>query len=178
MSFRARILLVGILAAFLAPDAARPADWGIGASFGAVNDISHRFQIEEFHARDWNAWLEFGIEDHVQLRGTYGSLRAPADTNSAASVRSDVDYGTIGVSYEFLEGESDYTSGLFAGFGGYRVRPDGAPADTVFGWHAGVDGSIRIISKLSAVGRITAHRFRSGGGRTMLSGTAGLLFRF
>ncbi len=189
MPIRARVLLWSILAALLAPLPARAEDWGLGASLGALNDVSHRFKIQEFHARDLNAWIEFQLEEHVQLRGTYGSLRTPAGSadETAQGLKSHIDYATIGVSYEFVEGQSDYTSGLFAGFGGYRVRPDTAPAglealadraETVFGWHAGVDGSIRVISRLSAVGRITAHRFRSSGGRTLLTANAGLLFRF
>ena len=189
MPIRARVFILCVASAILAPAAVRPQDWGLGASFGALNDVSHRFKISEFHARDLNGWVEFQLEDRVQLRGTYGSLRAPAARadESTPGLRSHVDYATIGVSYEFVEGQSDYTSGLFAGFGGYRVRPDAAPPgledladhrETVFGWHAGVDGSIRVISRLSAVGRITAHRFRSTGGRTLLTANAGLLYRF
>ena len=96
-----------------------------------------------------------------------------------------MDYGTVGVSYEFWEG--DYTSGIFAGIGGYRIRPESAPAgfsqfsdprETVLGWHGGVDGAFKILRPLSAVGRITVHGFRSGVRRTILTADIGLLYRF
>lgn len=171
--------------------------WGVGASAGAVNEVSRRFSVDEFHSQDWNAWIQYELDQRVQLRGTYGSLRTRAASSGQAAtdgsgspiiipeLTTHVDYGTIGVSYEFWEG--DYTSGLFAGVGAYKVRPSGTPAGfeefadprkTVFGWHAGVDATLRVVWKLSLVGRVTFHRFRAGESRSMLTADGGLQLRF
>jgi hypothetical protein len=191
-----RIFALAALAA-LAACPALAQSWGAGASAGAVNDVSRRLSVDEFHSQDWNAWAQFELEDRVQLRGTYGSLRTraaesgqPGNDSSGGPLivpvlTSHVDYGTLGVSYEFFEG--DFTSGLFAGIGVYKVRPNDAPAGfedfrdprrTVFGWHAGADAAVRIVSKLSLVGRLTLHRFKAGTGRSILTTDAGFLFRF
>jgi hypothetical protein len=96
-----------------------------------------------------------------------------------------IDYVSLGVSYQFAE--AGYTSGIFAGFGGYKVRPDSVPAEianyrdqreTAFGWHAGVDGGIQIVSRLSFVLRLTYHNIRSESGRSLLTANAGFGYRF
>ena len=201
MGIRTRVTASRIFAlAALAALAGSPAfaqSWAVGGSAGAVNDVSRRLSVDEFHSQDWNAWGQFELEDRVQLRGTYGSLRTraaesgqPGNDSSGGPLivpvlTSHVDYGTLGVSYEFFEG--DFTSGLFAGIGVYKVRPNAAPPGfedfrdprrTVFGWHAGVDGSVRIVSRLSLVGRLTLHRFKAGTGRTILTTDAGFKYRF
>jgi hypothetical protein len=191
-----RIFAVAALAA-LAACPALAQSWGAGASAGAVNDVSRRLSVDEFHSQDWNAWAQFELDDRVQLRGTYGSLRTraaesgqPGNDSSGGPLivpvlTSHVDYGTLGVSYEFFEG--DFTSGLFAGIGVYKIRPNDAPAGfedfrdprrTVFGWHVGTDAALRIVSRLSLVGRLTLHRFKAGTGRSILTTDAGFLFRF
>ena len=196
MSIRIRTLLVAAGVALGAVPALAQS-WGAGASLGLVEDVSHRFSLDELRSRDLSAWVEFHLQEHVQLRGMYGSLRTPGANSGrvvtasdgtllvAPDLKSRVDYGTVGVSYEFWEG--DYTSGIFAGIGGYRIRPESAPAgfsefsdprETVLGWHAGVDGAFKILRPLSAVGRITVHGFRSGGNRTILTVGVGLLYRF
>jgi hypothetical protein len=185
--------LVGVFAA--GPALAQP--WGVGASYGLVEDVSHSFSLDQFHSHDASGWIEYEVEPAVQLRGTFGSLRTTGNnsertvTNSsgesvvAPRLTSRIDYATIGVSYEFLEG--DTRSGVFAGIGGYKIRPDAAPpgfeefrdpSTTTLGWHAGVDGSIRLVSALSAVGRLSVHGFDSGGWRAILTADAGLAFRF
>ena len=198
MAIRKRVTapLIFALAALAASPAAAQS-WGVGATAGAVNDVSRRLSVDEFHSQDWNGWVQFELEDRVQLRATYGSLRTRAaesgqpgnDSTGAPLIvpvlTSHVDYGTLGVSYEFWEG--DYRSGLFAGIGVYKVRPNAAPPGfedfsdprrTVFGWHAGADGTVRIVSRLSLVGRLTFHRFKAGTGRSILTADAGLQFRF
>lgn len=191
MSFRIRAVALFCLAALASlPARAQTSGWGLGASYGSVNEVSRRFSFDNFHYTDWNGWIQFETEDHVQLRGTYGSLktRSGAEAEGAADappVTSSINYGTIGVAYEFWEG--DYRSGIFAGVGAYQDHPDSPPpgfeslADprrTVFGWHAGVDGSLRVISRLSVVGRVTLHRFRNATGRSLLTANGGLLYRF
>ena len=96
-----------------------------------------------------------------------------------------MDYATVGISYQFWEG--DYTSGVFGGIGGYKVNPDPVAQDitnfrdrneTVFGWHFGVDGDLRVISRLSIVGRLTYHSVVSESKRSLLTANAGAVFRF
>lgn len=196
---RAAAFRICALAALAALPGARASaqGWGVGATAGAVNDVSRRLSVDEFHSQDWNAWLQFELEDKVQLRGTYGSLRTRAAESGQPGndahggplivpvLTSRVDYGTLGVAYEFWEG--DYTSGLFAGIGVYKVRPNAAPPGfedfrdprrTVFGWHAGADGTVKIISPVSLVGRLTFHRFSAGTGRSILTADAGFKVRF
>ena len=188
------------LALFVAGLSAAPVfaeDWGVGASIGFVNDVERRFRLEGFAARDVNAWADFRLEERVLLRGTFGSMKAKGvnagrvvSVNGEAVVLPDlkdrIDYTTVGVSYQFWEG--DYTSGLFGGIGGYKVNPDPAPSaaitnfrdrnESVFGWHVGVDGDLRVLSRLSIVGRLTFHQIYSESRRALLTANAGAVFRF
>ena len=171
-------------------------DWAIGASLGLVNDVERSFRLDDFHPRDANVWVDFQLEDRVLLRGTFGSMEVNGD-NAGLNVnaggtpvvlpdlRTKLDYATVGVSYQFWEG--DYTSGIFGGIGGYKINPD--PVDeeitnfrdrneTVFGWHFGVDADVRVVSRLSIVGRITYHYVVSESKRSLLSANAGAVFRF
>jgi hypothetical protein len=96
-----------------------------------------------------------------------------------------INYGTLGVSYEFWEGT--YTSGLFAGIGGYRIEPEAVATvfesfrdvrETVFGFHVGVDGSVQVVPRLSLLARLTLHKIYSAEGHSILTANAGLLYRF
>lgn len=196
MSMRTRTLFFAAAAAVWGLPAYAQS-WGVGASLGLVNDVSHRFALDEFHSRDVSAWVEFQLQEQVQLRGTFGSLKTRGANSGrtvtgpdgaevvAPELTSHVDYGTLGISYEFWEG--DYASGLFAGIGGYRIRPNAALAgfenfadlrETVLGWHAGVDGGVRVLRPLSVIGRLTVHGFSSGSQRAILTADVGLLYRF
>jgi hypothetical protein len=185
------VVLVGILAV-----PAFAEDWAVGASLGLVNDVERSFRLDEFHPREGNAWVDFQLEDRVVLRGTAGSMKVNGDNAGRTAVvggeevvlpdlRTRIDYVTVGISYQFWEG--DYTSGIFGGIGGYKVNPDPAPQEitnlrdrneTVFGWHFGVDGDLRIFSRLSLVGRLTYHSVRSESVRSLLTANAGAVFRF
>lgn len=187
------IALAG-LSVFAAPGVAE--HWGAGASIGLVNDVEQRFRLDAFDPRDGNAWIDFRLEDHVLLRGTFGSMKTTgdnagrlADVDGEEVVLPDldvrIDYATVGVSYQFWEG--DYTSGIFGGIGGYKVNPESAAEEiidlrdfheTVFGWHLGLDGDLRVLARLSIVGRITFHKIRSETGRSLLTANAGAVFRF
>jgi hypothetical protein len=132
----------------------------------------------------------------VVLRGTFGSLRASGSNagmtgNIGSSpvtlpdLTNRINYGTLGVSYEFWEGT--YTSGLFAGIGGYRIEPDAVdPAlesfrdvrETVFGWHVGADAAFQVASRLSVLARLTLHKIKSTEGHSILTANAGLVYRF
>jgi hypothetical protein len=185
------VVLLGILTA---PAVAE--DWAVGASIGLVNDVERSFRLDEFHPREGNAWVDFRLEDRVVLRGTAGSMKVNGDNAGQTAVvgggavvlpdlKTRIDYVTVGISYQFWEG--DYTSGIFGGIGGYKVNPDPSPQEitnfrdrneTVFGWHFGVDGDLRVLSRLSLVGRLTYHYVRSQSVRSLLTANAGAVFRF
>jgi len=171
--------------------------WGVGASAGLVNDVDKKFRLDEFRRHDVNAWVQFEIEEKVQLRAMFGSLKvhgANAGTTPVVDgttrpplpdLTDRINYGTLGASYEFWEG--DYTSGLFGGIGGYRIEPEAvAPEletfrdkrETVFGLHVGVEGSVRVVSRLSVLARLTFHKIYSDAGRSLLTANAGLAYRF
>ena len=195
MSIR-KILSVVLLAASTCAVPAFAEDWGVGASIGLVNDVERKFRLDEFDPGDFNGWVDFRLEPHVILRGTIGTMETSGD-NAGRVVEIDgddvvlpeldvrIDYATIGASYQFWEG--DYTSGIFAGIGGYKVNPEPTFEDitdlrdfheTVFGWHVGLDGDLRVLAHLSIVGRIIFHKIRSETGRSLLTANAGAVFRF
>jgi len=176
---------------------ARAQAWGAGASAGFVNDIDRHFRLDEFHRHDVNVWVEYELEEKVVLRGTFGSLRVSgANAGTSVSIgggptaplpdwKDRINYGTLGISYDFWEGV--YTSGFFAGIGGYRIEPDAVePAfesfrdarETVFGLHVGFDGAVQVTSRLSLLGRLTVHKIYSTGGRSLLTANVGLVYRF
>ena len=195
MSIR-KILSIAFVAAGVLSARAGAEDWGIGASLGLVNDVERRIRLDEFDPSDVNVWVDFRLEDHVVLRGTFGSMETSGDNGGRIveldgedvvlpELEVEIDYATVGVSYQFWEG--DYTSGIFGGIGGYKVNPEPSPDDitnlrdfheTVFGWHVGLDGDLRVLARLSIVGRITFHKIRSETGRSLLTANAGAVFRF
>jgi outer membrane protein with beta-barrel domain len=181
-----------LAAALAAPMAAQ--DWGVGVSLGLVNDVEDDFQLDEFRSEDVNAWVDFRLEEQVIVRGTFGSMKVKGENAGRLAgepptplpdLETRIDYVTVSAAYQFWEG--DYTSGLFAGIGGYRVNPDPAPSaitdfrdprEKVFGWHVGVDADFRVFSRLSIVTRITYHRVQSAFGRSILAANAGAVYRF
>ena len=185
----AMALLVGV--------PARAQSWEAGASVGLVNDVEKKFQIDEFKRHDVSVWAGYEIEDKVILRAMFGSLRVQgshggetiAVNGAPAAPLPDlpdlINYGTLGVAYEFLE--ENFKSGIFAGIGGYRIEPEATePAlrsfqdvrETVLGWHVGVDGSFQVASHLSILGRFTIHKIKSAEGQTLLTAHVGLGYRF
>ena len=193
MRARLALLLFGALAAPLAAQ-----DWGVGASIGLVNDVEDRFRLDDFGNQDANGWVEFRLEEQVLLRASFGTMKVKGENAGRQAqlvpgapptilpdLESRIEYVTVSASYQFWDG--DYTSGLFGGVGGYRVNPDPAPAlvadfrdpnEKVFGWHLGVDTDLRILSRVSFIGRITYHRVNSEFGRSILAANAGAVFRF
>ena len=191
-----KILSLAVLAASTFAVPAFAEDWGVGASLGLVNDVERRFRLDDFDPSDFNGWVEFRLEPQVVLRGTFGRVETSGD-NAGRIFEIDgdefvlpeldvrIDYATVGVSYLFWEG--DYTSGIFDGIGGYKVNPEPTSEDitdlrdfheTVFGWHLGLDGDVRVLARLSLVGRITYHKIRSETGRSLLTANAGAVYRF
>ena len=167
--------------------------FGVGASVGLVNDLSRDF---EFQHSEVTGWIDYTMEKNVVLRGTYGDdahaagqlrdRRHPAGRPvTLPELKERIHYGTVGVSYLFWEGF--YTSGIFAGIGGYRIAPM-MPAEianyqdddeTVFGWHVGVDGGFRVMKNL-ANGRahVPQFYFSAHPHREFLNADGGLVVRF
>jgi hypothetical protein len=197
VSFPKKLGLAGLIA-FLFAGPCLAQGIGIGASIGAVNDVGGKFHIDEFKPKDLNVWADYEAEKKVLVRVTLGTLRLKG-VNAGKTVslspdeapvtlpdlKNDVDYATLGVCY--LITEAGYTSGIFAGFGGYKIRPDAVADDianyrdqreTAFGWHAGVEGGFQLVSRLSLMLRLTYHNIRSEAGRSILTANAGLGYRF
>lgn len=192
--FRKLLLALVVPAAVAAPALAQ--DWGVGASVGLVNDVEHRIRVDGFDPRDATAWVDFQLEERVLLRGTFGSMKTNGSKAGQSGVVSGhpvvlpdlnvrIHYFDVAASYQFLEG--DYTSGVFAGIGGYRVDPDSVaselesfrdPKETVVGFHVGIDGDLRVFSRLSIVGRLTFHKLFTSTNRSLLTANAGAAFRF
>jgi Outer membrane protein beta-barrel domain len=172
---------------------------GVGATIGAVNDVGGKFHIDEFKPKDLNVWVDYETQEKVLVRATLGTLRLKGvNAGKAVSLvpggppvtllpdlTNHIDYATLGVSYLFAE--AGYTSGIFAGFGGYKIRPDSVANDianyrdqpeTAFGWHAGIEGGVQLVSRLSLMLRLTYHNIRSEAGRSILTANAGLGYRF
>jgi hypothetical protein len=127
-----RVVLAG-LAILLAAGSARAQAWGGGATIGIVNDVEHHFHWDEFHSKDITGYLEYEIEKQIVVRATYGQMNVKGEnagqtfTLPSGEIRTmpdlteDIRYATLGVSYEFFEGP--FTSGMFAGIGGYKIVP-------------------------------------------------------
>lgn len=197
MSLVKKLASAGVVV-FLSAGSAMAQGVGVGATIGVVNDITDHFHLDEFKAKDVNLWVDYELEPKVLARATFGTLRVhganagvevtPSGSSSSITLpdlADHVDYATAGVSYQFWEG--DYTSGIFGGFGGYKIRPDSVDPsiasfsdkrETAFGWHAGVDGSFQIVSRLSLIIRLTYHNIRSSPVRSLVTANAGLGYRF
>ncbi|MGH9367449.1 MAG: hypothetical protein ACRD3M_07225 [Thermoanaerobaculia bacterium] len=175
---------------------ARGQQFGIGASYGWFNDVEHGWHLEGFRSPNWEAWLESHLGEDVLLRATYGTMRVLGDNVGETFVvdgtpivmpeyRDQIHYVTLSVSYLFWEGP--LTSGLFAGVGGYGIRPDSVSTELdpyrdnrerVFGLHAGVDGSLHVYRGLAVVGRLAFHGVFSQTRRSLLVASAGAVYRF
>lgn len=198
MSWGSKALFVALAAMLLAmPGLAQ--DWGIGISFGPVSDVERQFRLENFDPEDVSAWVDFKLEEHVLLRGTLGRMRTRGENAGGPfspvpgsppvalpDLKQRIDYVTVGVAYQFWEG--DYTSAIFGGLGGYKIDPDPVPDERfagfrdphqeVFGWHLGLEGDLRVLSRVSLLGRLTYHKIKSAFGRSLLAASAGAVFRF
>ena len=172
--------------------------WGVGAAAGATSDVTHHFSLEDWKEHDISGWIQYETWPDVHVRLTGGSMKT-LQASSGQPVSPDqstppvtaprmterVDYVNIGATYEFVL--QDFTSGIFAGLGAYRIRPDAAPPGfefaedphkTVLGWHFGVDGGVRVAKHFSILGRLTLHGWESNGTRSVLVASAGVGYRF
>ncbi|MGI0148029.1 MAG: hypothetical protein ACREDF_00665, partial [Thermoplasmata archaeon] len=127
---------------------------------------------------------------------TYGTMRVPGDnvgepvvvdgeTVPMPDYRDRIGYFTADVSYLFWEGP--FTSGIFAGVGGYSIRPDSISEEfdpyrdireIAFGLNAGVDGSLHVYRGFHLVGRLAFHGIFSQTDRSLLVASVGAVYRF
>lgn len=195
------MLIGAILLAALAPSA-RAQVFGVGGAVGLVNDVGDEFTLDGFKHSEVTGWIDYQFEKRSLLRLTYGSMRTQQSHGATITVpgtegtgdpltpvtvplKERVEYLTLGVSYLLWEGF--FTSGLFAGVGGYHLRPDAVPPDftgsvdrkeTVVGWHAGSEAVFRIYKNLNVVGRLTYHNVSAHPHRQWVNLDAGLAARF
>ena len=190
-----RALLLALAAAVFAP-AARAQSFGLGIAYGLPNDVTHDFQLDNFKPSEVVGWFDYRMEERTLVRLTYGNMRT-FQTDAGETVETStgsltipefkerIMYGLVGVSYTFFEGF--YTSGIFAGIGGYHIRPDTVPPEyaaysdeneTVFGWHGGVDGEFRLRKYLYLSIRFTYHNISAHPHRQFVNMDFGLVGRF
>jgi hypothetical protein len=196
-AFRIPSFCLILFAAGAANARAQMSGWGVGASGGVVAAAENGFHFDDFHRSDVNVWVDYAIEPQVLLRGTVGRMHVAAynagqtvtiDGSPVAvpeDLRDRIDYGTLGVAYEFVE--SAWKSGGFAGVGAYHVQPGDAGAlppqvadqhETVWGFHVGADAEVFVWHTLGILGRVTVHIPQTSPHRVLVAADAGVSYRF
>ncbi|MGE5414186.1 MAG: outer membrane beta-barrel protein [Syntrophomonadaceae bacterium] len=166
--------------------------FGIGATYGSVNDISHSFALEGFKPSEYTVFFEYRMERTTQLRLTYGSMWTEQSLVGQTingvyvpTAKEHVNYITADASYLF--GQDFYTGGIFGGIGGYEYRPDPMPtgfevyqdpSKKYFGFNLGVDGEFRVTKNFGVVLRLTYHNISADPRRQFFNADAGLVGRF
>ncbi len=188
-------LAAGVALAALARPAAAQR-FAVGGSAGAVNDVSSGVAFSGFKWGEATGWFEYRMEESTVLRLTYGSMWTQQSKSESTVATPDGDvtlpklderigYGIVSVSYTLWEGF--FTSGLFAGIGGYAIRPDAVPPEaqpfadeheTVFGWHTGADGEFRVWKNVALVIRLTYHNVSAHPHRQFFNADGGVVVRF
>jgi len=191
-----RWLLCSLAAAALAAPARAQQTFGLGATYGSVNDISHSFSLDGFKPSEYTVFFDYRLEKATLLRLTYGSMwteqarvgttvTTPSGPQTVPTAKERINYLSVDVSYLFWEGF--YTGGVFGGIGGYSFNPQPMPAgfeayqdlDTkVFGFNLGLDGEFRVLQNLSVVLRFTYHNVAASPRRQFFNADAGLVARF
>ena len=165
--------------------------FGIGATYGSVNDISHSFSLEGFKQSEYTVFFDYRVEHSTLLRLTYGSMWTQqalvGQTVNGVFVptaKEHVNYITADASYLF--GQDFYTGGIFGGIGGYEYRPDPMPpgfeayqdpSKKYFGFNLGVDGEFRVTKHVGIVLRLTYHNISADPRRQFFNADAGLVGR-
>ncbi len=185
---------LGGIAAFALAGAARAQEplFGIGATYGSVNDISHSFTLGGFKPSEYTVFFDYRVESDVLLRFTYGSMWTEQSQSGQTingvfvpSAKEHVNYITADASYLFAQGF--YTGGIFGGLGGYQYLPHAMPAGfesyqdpeaKYFGFNLGVDGEFRLARYLSLVLRLTYHNISADPRRQFFNADAGFVARF
>ncbi len=197
MTWKRSLLLAFFGAVLAAPALAQsPQMWGIGATYGSVNNVKHSFSLDGFKPSEYTIWADYRLEKATLLRVTYGSMwttqalagqtvETPAGPAAMPGYKERINYLTVDVSYTYWGGF--YTAGIFAGVGGYSFKPQPvAPGfaayqdldERVFGFNGGVDGEFRIVKNLGLVLRFTYHNAATSPHRQFFNADAGLVARF
>jgi hypothetical protein len=166
--------------------------FGVGATYGSVNDITHSLALDGFKPSEYTIFVDYKFEPEALLRLTYGSMWTSQSLSGSTingvyvpSAKEHVNYLDVDVSYQYAEGF--YTGGVFGGVGGYQVKPEPVPPEfaayadldqKVFGFNFGVDGEFRVVEHLSIVLRVTYHNLLATPHRQFLNAAAGLVARF
>ena len=181
-------------AAFAAP--ARPQSFGLGATYGSVNDVSHSFTLDGFKPSEYTIFFDYKMEPTTLVRLTYGSMwtaqsqagqtvTTSAGQATVPGAKERINYITADASYLFWEGF--YAAGIFGGIGGYDFNPQPMPPEfaayqdpdeKVFGFNLGVDGEFRVLKNLAVVLRFTYHNVSAHPHRQFFNADAGLVGRF
>lgn len=186
-----RFLLCAVAGAALAAPA-RSQAFGIGATYGSVNDISHSFSFDGFKPSEYTIFGEYHFEKESLLRLTYGSMWTEQAQSGMTingfyvpAAKERINYFTGDASYVF--GEDYYLGGFFGGVGAYNFNPQPMPPEaaayqdldqTVFGINLGVDGEFRVLKNLSIVLRLTYHNVWANPHRQFFNADAGLVAKF
>ena len=170
--------------------------FGLGATYGSVNDVSNTFTLEGFKPSEWTVWFDYRMEPSAFLRITYGSMwteqslvgqtvTTPSGPVYVPTAKEHVNYLTFDASYLYAEGF--YTGGIFGGIGGYQYVPDPMPPGyeqfqdpnaKYFGFNLGVDGEFRVSRNFGIVLRLTYHYIFATPRREFFNADAGIVGRF
>jgi len=172
-------------------------NFGVGAAYGGVDPVENQFRLQDFQLRDANVWFDYRPDNDLVLRATLGSMKVDghnagktAPVGAAANVvlpdlRDKIEYATVSVAYQF--GEAGFSTGLFGGVGGYRIRPEAVSPDdepyldsreTVWGFHFGAEAEVALWKPISFVARLTYHVPQTHPKRFLLSAVGGLAAHF
>jgi hypothetical protein len=185
-------LLLCSLAGVALAACARSQSFGLGATYGSVNDVTHTFNFDGFKPSEYTVFFDYRIEPTALLRLTYGSMWTEQSQSGTTvdgvfvpSAKERINYFTGDVSYQYAEGF--YMGGIFGGLGGYSFKPEAMPAgfeqyedpdQRVFGFNLGVDGEFRVTKNLRVLLRLTYHNISSHPHRQFFNADAGLVARF
>ena len=170
--------------------------FGISATYGSVNDVSHSFDLSGFKPSEWTVSFDYRIEHTALLRLTYGSMWSEQSLSGQTvttpdgplfipSAKEHVNYITADISYLYSGGF--YTGGIFGGIGGYQYKPDPMPPgfeayqdpnQKYFGFNLGLDGEFRVTKIIGIVLRLQWHYINAHPRREFFNADAGLVARF
>lgn len=188
---RTRVLPVFLAAVFsaacLGAPEARAQDFAVGAGGMIVNDIGHETALSSFARAGGYAFFEGVVDDSdvvLQARGSYFGLRGSKDENDVRGPELDVGALTLSVGYLVKQGW--FTGGLYAGIGGYAVRPEdaveGQPVldrkQTVFGFNGAAVGIFRLARRWDARVELSGHFIKSQVDHKPVMLTGGVAYRF
>jgi hypothetical protein len=191
-----RSLLLALFGVALAAPAL-PQTWGLGATYGSVNNVNQSFSLDGFKPSEYTFWADYRMEKSTLLRMTYGSMwttqalagqtvTTPSGPATMPGYKERINYLTVDVSYVYWQGF--YTGGIFAGVGGYSFKPQPVAPEfsasqdldqRVFGLNAGLDGEFRVTKNFGVVLRFTYHNVMADPlRRQFFNADAGLVGRF